>query len=342
MENSLNRVMVTTIVRKAIRDLKTDPDRTVRNLVDMALHFADSRFQEQFYSSAQRLLANEKSAYYCLVKETLTKVNEETLLTFGMNIGYNGLYRAAVQIREWEANHGYNVPWTIFLTIAEGKLYDRHFQLIDQGEALGIHSWHLFSQNGIHECMNLASRYPQSAFVIFCGSHEIDWNVLDCITELKNVALMVPFDAEADVTCSLLREAGGLYGLYYTYCSEDLERIENGELVQEMQQLKPSICILNAQFPCDQKLRRRVGAWVAEARLEQGFQTIPWELYSDTMLADEVISEDPCWAGFDAYGQLNTENGICRDAALNIFKNDLQSILKQAFPKRKGMNKSEF
>ena len=72
MENSLNRVMVTTIVRKAIRDLKTDPDRTVRNLVDMALHFADSRFQEQFYSSAQRLLANEKSAYYCLVKETLT------------------------------------------------------------------------------------------------------------------------------------------------------------------------------------------------------------------------------------------------------------------------------
>lgn len=341
MAESLNYILVQTVVKRAIRELKTDPERTIRNLVDMALNFSDSRFQAHFFSSAQRILSNENSGYYKLVRDTITKIDEETLLTFSMNLGYHGLYRAAVQIREWEANHGYNVPWTIFLTIAEGKLYDRHFQLIDQGEALGIHSWHLFSQNGIHECLNLASRYPQSAFVIFCGSHEIDWNVLDCITELKNVALMVPFDAEADVTCSLLREAGVLYGLYFAYCSEDLERIESGELMQEMQQLKPNICILNAQFPCEQKLRRRVGAWVAEARMEQGFQTIPWELYSDTMLADEVISEDPCWVGFDAYGQLNTENGISRDAAWNIFKNDLPFILKQAFPKQKGINKSE-
>ena len=82
MENSVNRIMVNTIVKKAIHDLKADPERTVRNLIDMALKFADTRFQQQFYSGAQSLLTNEKSAYYDLVKDTITQVNEETLLTF--------------------------------------------------------------------------------------------------------------------------------------------------------------------------------------------------------------------------------------------------------------------
>ena len=50
MNKSMNEVMVRTIVKKAIRNLKTDPERTIRNLVDMAVQFADSRFQQEFYS----------------------------------------------------------------------------------------------------------------------------------------------------------------------------------------------------------------------------------------------------------------------------------------------------
>lgn len=341
MAESLNYIMVQTVVKRAIRELKNDPERTIRNLIDMALNFSDSRFQEHFFASAQRILSNENSGYYALVKDTITKIDEENLLTFGMNLGYNGLYQAAVQIREWEAQHGYNVPWTIFLTIGEGMLHDKHCNVIEQGEALGIHSWHLFSNHGIHECLNLASKYPKSAFVIFCGSHEIDWNVLDWVADLKNIALMVPFDADADVTCSLLREAGILFGLYHSYQTDDLCRIESGELVQDMQQIKPCVCVLMPQFPCERELRERVCQWVASARLEQEFQTLPWELYGDMMLVDEVISEDPCWVGFDEYGQLNTENGISRDGALNIFRNDLSVILSQAFPKQKGTKKSE-
>ena len=100
MKKSMNEIMVRTIVKKAIRDFKTDPERTIRNLVDMALQFSDSAFQQEFYSAAQRLLSDEKSGYYDLVKDTITRVNEETLLTFSMNLGYNGLYLGAKRIRE--------------------------------------------------------------------------------------------------------------------------------------------------------------------------------------------------------------------------------------------------
>ena len=130
MEQSVNRIMVNTIVKKAIHDLKSDPERTVRNLIDMALKFADSRFQQQFYSGAQSLLTNEKSAYYDLVKDTVVQVNEETLLTFGMNLGYNGLYEGSKKIR---SEQNYNIPWTVSLTMTEGKLYDQHHKTIVLG-----------------------------------------------------------------------------------------------------------------------------------------------------------------------------------------------------------------
>ena len=336
MENSVNRIMVNTIVKKAIHDLKSDPERTVRNLVDMALKFADSRFQQQFYSGAQRLLTNEQSAYYDLVKDTITQVKEETLLTFGMNLGYNGLYEGSKKIRNVEEH---NIPWTISLSVTEGKLYDQHHRTIDQGEKMGIHTWHLFSGHGIYECMTLAQHHPDSAFVIFCGSHEIGWEVLDYADELHNIALMVPYDEDADVVCDMLRVSGILYGLYFTYTQKDLDSIESGELLHDMEQLHPCFSILKPQFPCQKALRDQVYDWITKARLGQEFKTIPWEMYGDMLLVDSVISEVPHWAGFDEYGQLNTDQGVDRTYGLNIFINELPEILKRAFPKE-GMDQA--
>lgn len=336
MENSVNRIMVNTIVKKAIHDLKSDPERTVRNLVDMALQFADSRFQQEFYSGAQSLLTNEKSAYYDLVKDTITQVSEETLLTFGMNVGYNGLYEGSKKIRSQEQ---YSIPWTVSLSITEGKLFDQHHKAIEQGEKMGIHCWHLFSSHGIYECMTLAQHHPDSAFVIFCGSNEVGWNVLDYADNLHNISIMVPFDKDADVVCDMLRVSGILYGLYYTYTEKDLRCLESGELLHDMEQLHPAFSVLKPQFPCQQKLRDRVYQWITKARLHQEFKTIPWEMYGDMLLVDGVISDTPHWVGFDEYGQLNTDQGVNRTYGLNIFVNELPEILKRAFPK-KGMDQA--
>lgn len=247
MAESMNRIMVKTIVKKAIRDIKTDPERTTRNLIDMALNFADSRFQKEFYSSAQRLLTNENSGYYALVKDTITQINEESLLTFGMNLGYNGLYEGAGKIRKAEGKDGFNIPWTASLTIAEGKVFDQHHRAIEQGEAMGIHTWQLFSQSGIFECMTLAEKHPDSAFVIFCRSNEISWSVLDYADDLRNIAIVVSFDKDADVVCDMLRVSGILYGISYTYTEKNLPAIESGELLHDMEQLHPHTQSLNPQ-----------------------------------------------------------------------------------------------
>ena len=199
---------------------------------------------------------------------------------------------------------------------------------------MGIHCYHLFSNHGIFECLSLAQHHPDSAFVIFCESHEISWSVLDCAGEIPNIAMMVPFDKDADTVCDMLRLSGILYGLFCTYGEKDLDAIESGELLHNMEQLHPAFSVLKPQFPCQQALRDRVHHWVTRARLQQEFKTIPWELYSDTMLVGSVISEPACWVGFDEYGQLNTENGVDRTYGLNIFLNDLPEILARAFPRQ--------
>ena len=146
----MEKVLVNTVVKNAIKNIKTDPERTARNLVDMASRFADTRFQKQFYGTIQSMLQNENSAYYSLVRDTLSAVHEETLLTFGMNLGYNGLYLGAENIRKQEESLGYSIPWNISFSIQDERVYDYHHKVIDQGEKLGIHSWYLFSDHGIH------------------------------------------------------------------------------------------------------------------------------------------------------------------------------------------------
>ena len=333
MKKSMNEVMVRTIVKKAIRDFKTDPERTIRNLVDMALQFSDSAFQQEFYTAAQRLLSDEKSGYYDLVKDTITKVNEQTLLTFSMNLGYNGLYLGAKRIRETADCH---IPWSISLTVGEDALCDRHHTLIDQGEALGIHTWHLFSNNGIYECLTLAESHPDSAFVIFCDANEIDLQLLDYADDIHNIALLVPYNAEADVLCELLRASGIFYGIFHCYTEGTLPDLLSGELLEDMQQLHPAVTVFMPRFHGQTLLRGRAYDWITRERTAQKCTAIPWELYSDTLLVDSIISGQGRWVGFDAYGQLNTEERLCHDPELNILKNDLPTILRQIFPLTKG------
>ena len=101
MTNSISRVLIETIVRKTLRDIEESPERSTRNLVDMALQFSNGRFQKYFLETARGMLENENSAYYALVRDAVGNIDHERLLNFGMNVGYNSCTSGARRIREW-------------------------------------------------------------------------------------------------------------------------------------------------------------------------------------------------------------------------------------------------
>ena len=70
----ITRSLLEATIDKALRDLQTDPERSVRNLVDLAQSFSNGRFQKNFFSIIQSLLEDQDSAYYTLVRLSLIHI----------------------------------------------------------------------------------------------------------------------------------------------------------------------------------------------------------------------------------------------------------------------------
>ena len=92
------QILIETIVRKAIRDIRDSPKRSTRNLIDMALNFSEGRFQSRFFEPAQSILRDENRAYYRLIPDMAVHVDTEKIIHFGINLGYNSCTAGAKKI----------------------------------------------------------------------------------------------------------------------------------------------------------------------------------------------------------------------------------------------------
>jgi len=102
MDNDFSRALIEGIVRRSLRNMKDSPERSIRNLIDMALNFSEGQFQRSFFVSMQNTLRNEKGAYYGLIRDMAVTIDPDRLLSFGMNLGYNSCTMGAHTIREIE------------------------------------------------------------------------------------------------------------------------------------------------------------------------------------------------------------------------------------------------
>ena len=60
---SVEYQLIETVVRRTLADIQDSPERTIRNLIDMALHFAEEgKFEREFFSIAQHMLEDSRSA----------------------------------------------------------------------------------------------------------------------------------------------------------------------------------------------------------------------------------------------------------------------------------------
>jgi hypothetical protein len=339
MEKSMGRMLVETVVKKALMSIRNDPERGIRNLVDMGLQFSEGRFQKDFFTVAQTMLQNENSAYYNLVGNVVKYTDTERLFTFGMNVGYNGCTEGAQRIRSIEKIKNCNIPWTILLQLDTQILAENQNQydtLICDGEGIGIYIWMLFALDDPQKALALAERHPDSAFCIFCDTEDLSAAFLDEAADLNNIMLVVRYEESAAELCSALRDMGLLYSVWYQYGQRDTETIINGDLFSSTQQLLPAFTALVPDKNCSEEVRRLVYQTVKQARNEQIYSTIVWELQGDSCLIDSIISGDACSIYFDKDGDLCDWNKKYESEYHNLFRSSLIDILTSACPKEAG------
>lgn len=330
------RILIETTVRQTLNRLREDPERSVRNLVDMARQFSEGRFQNQFFETAHAMLDNENSAYYPLIHEAANHIETEHLVRFGMNVGYNSLILGAHRIRKNKQELKINIPWMVLFELEKTR-YQNHLeqyhQAIREGEMLGIYSWTLLSRGDPRPFLCLALQHPNSAFFLFCPSGAIRPDLLEEASAIQNLMLVIRFDDSADDACMLLRQAQLPYSVFCPYTSSDVATIVSGDCFDETQNLHPIFTVLVSMPDCQAEDRAAIYDAVVKARMGQHYQTVPWELWYDTQKVEEIISDTPCCVAFDRQGMLHLpagETGESNPMQYNLFQNGLTDILRQA------------
>lgn len=336
MENSMSRILIETTVRQTVKGIKENPKRSIRNLVDMALHFSEGRFQSRFFQTARTMLEHQDSAYYDLVEDAVAHIEIEHLVTFGMNLGYNSCTWGAQRIRTNEAQLGFNIPWSIFLQMDQfphaGRLasYDK---TIDEGEQLGIYCWMLLSHGDPMTLFPLIEHHPDSAFFLLCQPEAITPAVLDEMTSLKHLMPVIRWNDRAGEACAMLRNAQLPYSVYTPYSQNDLQSILTGDLFCETQQYHPLFTVLAGKPDCPSSIRKLAHQAAVQVRKEQHHQTVPWELSFDTRLVDEIISDDAYCVFFDGQGQMFALDHPGGAPFGNLFEEGLTPLIQRAYPK---------
>ncbi len=339
MENSMSRIVIGTVVRGALKNIKDSPERGIRNLIDMALEFSQGRFQQVFFTAAQEMLQNENSAYYGLVRDVVSYTDMERLYTFGMNLGYNGCTIGAQRIRDNEAKLGCNIPWAVTVWLDAARFAENrraYHALVKEGEELGIYVWMLFAKTDPQMALTLAREHPDSAFCIFCEAGNLTNAFLDEAAELYNVMLVIRYEESAADLFSTLREMGLLYSVWHLYGQKDIEAVINGDLFSASQQVSPAFTALVPEEKCSDEIRRLAHQAAMRSRSEQSYRTMVCELSGDNCVIDSIISGDACSVYFDAEGDLHTWDKELEGAGQNLFQNGLSEILTRACPKEAG------
>ena len=142
--DELNRTIVEKLIRKTLRDIKDSPDRSLRNLVDLGVQLTKGRFQTLIFQSAQKMLKNPLSNYYALFYDMVLNTDEDRLVNFSLNLGFNSFTLGAKKIRETESKENFDIPWSVFLDIDSDTLKSRadiYNGIIGQGLRTGIYTW---------------------------------------------------------------------------------------------------------------------------------------------------------------------------------------------------------
>ena len=336
MQKNMTGILIETTIKNIFRQIKDDPERSIRNAIDMALNFTNGRFQEHFLTAAQTMLKNEQSCYYKLIPDLVSHADEKRIITFGMNIGYNSCTLGAQKIREIEAREQYNVPWSVFLEI-ESNEYSKnkssYHSLIEQGMHMGIYTWMLHPRGNLGPILELATHFHDCAFPIFCLPEEISPALLDDINDIPNIMLIVRYSEGIESTCELLRSRNMLYSISVPMSVTDISSLDIENILCDAENMHSLFTIFTGTERYSAKQRSAFYQHILKIRTEQKYRTIPFDLIGDTLFIDSIISDDACSIGFTKKGDCYLFNDQTPQN-YNFFHRKLSEILSAVTPKK--------
>lgn len=298
IKKDTNQILIETMVQRSLRDIACSPERTIRNLVDLALNFSHGRFQRNFLETAQAMLKNKKSAYYDLLKDAIASIDHRTISTFGINMGYNSCTKGAKTIRATEATDSFSIPWSLTFSVNEASWKahaDRYASAIEEGKELGIFTYLFFLSGELPGFLDLAISNPDCAFLFFCSPEDLTDERISALLSIHNIMISVDTTKNYETVCQKLRKNKLLYACHHFYTPDDCDFLFSGNWLKNLRALKPSFLFIyplsSAASQIPAKTLEDVYDYVKDLRSQQCYPAFLLDLFSDNMVIDRIISD---------------------------------------------------
>lgn len=297
IRNDINIKMIQSAIDKGIADIEDDPKRGIRNLVDLANHFAKSPFQRDITSLMQSILVNLESPYYDLVLDLLANVDQEILKRFGINLAYKGWTYGAKKIRKNEEKFQTNIPWTLIFDLRkniEDSLPKNDIEkIIKEGKELGIYTYNVFINNlkGIH---SIIEANLDCAFILFLPPSAIKSEDLRRINSYKNTCFSLYYEPGSDLqafnkSIQVLVQNKSLFTIY-SYAKEDYSKyILSDNWIKDLHKKIPFQIFIDPEGS-DNKSLPKIQDYIFDSRTSQKYSIFLIDLYKDIARINMNIS----------------------------------------------------
>lgn len=326
------RGAVNAMINKAMRDIRSDPRRSIRNLADLGENFSTSAVQKHFFSIARDVLRDPDNPYNSLVADVVKNVQPETLRTLSLNFGYTALSYGAETIRRRQRELGIMLPWVLVFRAGgetEAPLSAaRLAELVEEAVSLGIYTF-VFETGcrpqRLADVGALCARFTEATFFA-AVSVPVLHGVERGVKIPPNLVLLGDLTREepqAEETFRALREMGAFYGFYCIYNEDNVQRLASEEFLREMHGYGCAVGAYVDRLRGASPLAAQVYRFVCEKRGKKGAPLFSFDFYHDT---DYVGNAMACGGALvaEADGSVRGRNGTLARSPL--------AALLQAWP----------
>ncbi len=334
--DKITKALLRATIKKSLDDIKLDPKRSVRNLVDLGLQFADGGNQRGFLEVTRTYLSSENSAYYRLAENIVNEIDHDKLANYGINFGYNGCTRGARILREKEAEYGCHIPFLLAFYVSDDDdalTVEDIADTVRQGMELGIYIYVVICSGSRYEqLLDMAEEFDECAFVYFVNPRRLTREAISRTSELNNLVTSVRFDGVTDSCLEAvraMREQGCITVVHYEYKAENLNEILSNSITDRLAETGAVAAILYAPPTIDKTAQKLVFDYKAETVRSQQYPIFMFEAKSDIDKIEHMFSNDECLVVFSSGGKAcyTAEQKPLGDVSLR--KNTLLEILKK-------------
>lgn len=299
--NLLKRAIIEAAINKGLHDIKNDPKRGIRNLVDLGIHFAKGDFQKSILNMIQGVLSNLDSSYYNVVSDIIDNIDHNIIKTFGMNIGFNSWTEGVKKIRQHQQRYNYGVPWVIifdFRTPTIDRLNNIEIcDIINQGKKMGIYSYIFFIEDGVEDLVEILELNQDCAFIVYVPSKALKEENVHQFRLKGNGVFSVLFDENDNretlfQAIELLSADKCLFAVHSYYNDQNIEDILNDRWIKNVEALPCIFAFLIRGENCSDENSKKVLEYIYNSRMDKQHKLFLMDFYGDIDYINRIISSD--------------------------------------------------